>query len=464
MSEPRYGRQTPTHSVVFPYTDSKGQEAVDLYNSGGNQAMEWQVLQAFDILAYNENGLWTHPKYGLEVSRRNGKTEIFMIREAWGLKNGEKILHTAHRSDTAHDTWERLMDLLPKIGLNIENSYRALGREYIVVEGGGKIDFRTRTSKSGLGTGYDLLVIDEAQEYTTDQESALRYVVTGRQNPQTILCGTPPTVTSSGTVFQNLRKKVFSGESEETGWAEWSVDQQHSVRDVDAWYETNPSLGYFITERDIKQEITGDDLDFNIQRLGYWISYNLKSAISLEEWKQLQAESLPELKGKLHCGIKYSSDGSSVAMAIACKTRDDKIFVESIDCQNTRNGNNWILKFLKEAELQTIVIDGKGGQSLLEEEMNKAKIKKKPIFPKVKEVVTAFAGFEQAIFSQTLVHMGQPSLEQSASNCEKRPIAGGGFGYSSIKEGVDVTLLESVALAHWACSSIKEVHRQRIFY
>ncbi|NLY87361.1 MAG: hypothetical protein GX083_02280 [Clostridiales bacterium] len=36
-----------------------------------------------------------------------------------------------------------------------------------------ELEFRTRSSKGGLGEGFDLLVIDEAQEYTDDQESAI---------------------------------------------------------------------------------------------------------------------------------------------------------------------------------------------------------------------------------------------------------------------------------------------------
>ena len=42
MTEPRKGRQTPTQSVVLPYFTTKGSEAIDLYNSSGRIAQEWQ--------------------------------------------------------------------------------------------------------------------------------------------------------------------------------------------------------------------------------------------------------------------------------------------------------------------------------------------------------------------------------------------------------------------------------------
>ena len=60
MGEVRRGRQTPTQSVVLPYTSTRGQEAIDLYNASGKTAQEWQELLLSDILAYNEEGLWVH--------------------------------------------------------------------------------------------------------------------------------------------------------------------------------------------------------------------------------------------------------------------------------------------------------------------------------------------------------------------------------------------------------------------
>lgn len=148
-------------------------------------------------------GVWVHTKFGYSVPRRNGKNEIVAIREMYGLKKGERILHTAHRTTTTHSAWERLSNLLKKANIEVVSSYKAFGKEHLEVAGGGIIEFRTRTSKGGLGEGFDLLIIDEAQEYQDDQESALKYVVTDSKNPQTIFCGTPPTPVSSGTVLQN---------------------------------------------------------------------------------------------------------------------------------------------------------------------------------------------------------------------------------------------------------------------
>ena len=145
-------------------------------------------------------------------------------REMFGLKDGEHILHTAHRTTTSRAAWERLKKLLEDAGIPYKAT-GAIGMESIrLIDGKGRIDFRTRSSKGGLGEGFDLLIIDEAQEYQDDQETALKYVVSDSKNPQTIFCGTPPTPVSSGTVFMKLRDAVLQGTSVDTGWAEWSVE------------------------------------------------------------------------------------------------------------------------------------------------------------------------------------------------------------------------------------------------
>ena len=461
--EARIGRQTPTTAIILPYAKTLGQEAIDAYAQTKRAAREWQELLLFDIMAVNDDGLWVHTKFGYALPRRNGKNEVVAMREMWGLEKGEKILHTAHRTTTSRAAWERLCGLLDLADIEY-SCVQSNGRESIKLPDGGKIDFRTRSSKSGLGEGFDLLVIDEAQEYQDDHESALKYTVTDSKNPQTIFCGTPPTMASSGTIFVKLRKSALFGKTSNTGWAEWSVDQQTDVNNKDAWYETNPSLGTILTERAVNDEVGTDDLDFNIQRLGYWVQYNQHSAISEKEWNNLKVETLPELKGKLYAGIKFGHDGKNVCLSIAVKT-DNKVFVEAIDCRPITAGMNWLLDFLVKAQIKAIAIDGASGQQILAVAIKDAKIKGTVMLPTVREIITANAGFEQAIYQNEICHMGQPSLTQVISNSDKRPIgSNGGFGYRAIAEESEIALMDSVILAHWACSKAKDKKPQTVSY
>ena len=462
--ETRKGNQSPTVSVILPYTKTLGQEAVEIYDKTERSALPWQTALLYDVMAISDEGLWIHQKFGYAVPRRNGKSEDVLMRCLWGLSTGERILYTAHRTSTAHAVWERLYRLCETADMTIDSSFRAFGKEHIYVENDGVIEFRTRTSTGGLGEGYDLLIIDEAQEYTPEQETALKYVVSDSGNPQTIMLGTPPTAISAGTVFPKYRDSVLKGDSFESGWAEWSVTKMTDPQDVEAWYQTNPSLGYILKERTIRSEIGNDDVDFNIQRLGLWLKYNQKSAISLNEWQALQVDELPKLKGKLFVGVKFGHDGANVSMSIAVKTRGEQIFVEAIDCQPIRNGVAWMVDFISKAAVEKVSVDGANGVQLLTDAMRQVHLKK-PIVPKVAEIVTANALFEQGIAQGTLVHMDQPAMEQVVGHCEKRRIgSNGGFGYQSKLEGADISLLDSAILAFWLASECKEKRKQTISY
>ncbi|MEX5279503.1 DEAD/DEAH box helicase family protein [Lactococcus petauri] len=467
-AEVRFGNQYPTQSVILPYTETKYLEAIELYTKTKRKCYEWQHNILKDIMAVDENGLWAHQKFGYSIPRRNGKTEIVYMLELWALENGLSTLHTAHRISTSHSSYEKLKKYLEDSGY-VEgedfNSIKAKGQERLeLYETGGVIQFRTRTSSGGLGEGFDFLVIDEAQEYTTEQESALKYTVTDSANPMTIMCGTPPTPVSSGTVFTHYRDNTLAGKSRYSGWAEWSVEDIKDINDIEAWYHSNPSMGYHLNERKIEAELGEDKLDHNVQRLGYWPKYNQKSAISEREWKALKVNRLPVLKGKLFVGIKYGNDGANVAMSIAVKTLSGKIFIEAIDCQSIRNGNQWIINFLKKANVEKVVIDGQSGQGILAAEMKDFKLKA-PILPTVKEIINANSRWEQGIFQKSFCHADQPSLTASATNSEKRNIgSSGGFGYKSQFDDMDICLMDSALLAHWACSNNKAKKKQQIRY
>ncbi|MGG5373519.1 terminase [Enterococcus sp. AZ196] len=464
----RLGNQHPTQSVILPYTESLYQEAVDIYEKTGNKCYQWQLDMLDPMMAINKDGEWIHQKFGFSISRRNGKTEIVYIKELWALEQGLSILHTAHRISTSHSSFEKLKKYLEASGYVEDedfNSIKARGQERIeLYKTGGVIQYRTRTASGGLGEGFDLLVIDEAQEYTTEQESALKYTVSDSDNPMTIMCGTPPTPVSSGTVFTNFREKVLFGKAKYAGWAEWSVDKITDINDIDAWYKTNPSMGFHLNERKIEAELGEDELDHNIQRLGYWPKFNQKSAISAKEWSSLKVKVLPILKGPLFVGIKYGNDGANVSMSIAVRTLSGKIFIEAIDCQSVRNGNQWIINFLREANVSAVVIDGAGGQEILKKEMVKFKLTD-PILPKVSEIITANSSWEQGIYQETICHSDQPSLSQVVTNTEKRNIgSNGGFGYKSQFDDMDISLMDSALLAHWACINTKPKRKQRIGY
>ena len=55
--EPRIGRQTPTTSVVLPYDTTWGDQAIELYESTGRHALEWQKM----LIREFQKWVWKDP-------------------------------------------------------------------------------------------------------------------------------------------------------------------------------------------------------------------------------------------------------------------------------------------------------------------------------------------------------------------------------------------------------------------
>lgn len=452
--EARIGNQEPTRSYILPYTQTKGPEAVKIYNRNNTkQILEWQENLLYDIMAYDDEGLWVHQKFGLSVPRQNGKTEIIIAICMWALKNGYRVLYTAHKESTCNAIYRRMSVDFEHCRIKMKSNVKAPGREHIYLDNGGQIEFRTRSSGNGLGESYDFLIIDEAQEFTETEESNLQYTLAASRNPQTIMIGTPPTTESKGTVFLHYRESVLAGEGYLSGWAEWSVDKMSDLTNEDLWYDTNPSLGLVLPVRNVRGEIGNGQqkqVDLNIQRLGLWLTYNQRSAINPQEWKSLEVKDLPQFKGKLFVGIKFGQAEHSAAMSIAVRTASGKIFIETIDDRPLRAGVDWIIDFLKKADWKTVIVDGQSGSGVLQNEMKKARLRP-PELTTVGGFVQANTEFEQALEECNICHKSQASVEQIVSHCQKRSIGKTGWGYESQREGIDDAILDSMVLAHWAC-------------
>lgn len=182
---------------------------------------------------------------------------------------------------------------------------------------------------------------------------------------------------------------------------------------------------------------------------------------------QFKTDSPPELKDpvRIFFGVKFAKTSGNVSLACAVRTADKKIFVEALDCRPVRDGLDWIIAFLRNPHAEKVVIDGAAGAPLLLQHMKDAEIRCKAVLPKVSDVIEVNALFEQNLFAGQICHAAQPSLVQAITNCEHRAIgAGGGFGYASILENADVSLLEAVTLAHWVCANTKEKKKQIITY
>lgn len=453
------GSQVPSVRLCPRFEYSDGEDAVKILRAGSLFPDQWQEGVLYDWMGRSENGLWASSSGGLSVPRQNGKTLITIGRIAAGMiLYGEWVVYTAHLQKTATETFLELKSLFEGKAFRkyVKEIRSALGREEIRLMNGGRIMFVARTRNGGRGFHGDLLVFDEAQELTTEQQASFLPAISASQNPQTLYLGTPPDENTPGTAFRGIRDKALSGNSSAIAWTEFSVDEIGDVSDRRRWAAVNPAMGRRIKEETIAAEFEQMDPDtFARERLGWWSVkvVILDYAIPEEEWDACSSEEMKP-SGKTAYGIKFSVDGSQIALCGAVIASDGTARVSLIANGSTSHGTQWLADWLniRYEQASCVVIDGKNGVDFLIEKISGTwKAKGSIIRPSGKDAIAAASQMVNEVSEKTVTwYYLQEVLRESAVSSTKRPIAGGwGFG------GEFSTPIEAAAYALWGVRTSK---------
>lgn len=440
-------------------------KTIELLEEYGSELLPWQKSIIYRWMAIDEDGKWVNSDCGLSVPRQNGKTELLIARIIGGMIFcNERIVYTAHSDNTVQEIKRRVQRFFYDAKDEIRNlltdefDKEPKSLDYIELRNGARCVFRTRTRTNGLGTTNDTLLIDEAQEYTdAQQEALLPTLASGKaQNQQTISVGTPPTAGTSGTVWVRTRQNVIDGKDDDMCWQEWSVKLLTDNYDENAWYETNPSLGYFLMLRAVKKEASKMSADsFNKMRLGWYAGVEKQRIITDEMWQVLaidkvQLEAIP----KMVYSVKFAPDGTATTLSVGVLMPNGKVHVEIIERRPFSDGLSWLSSWLLERikKPAKIIIDGQSGKQLLYEELVRSnpRIKKKIIMPNMQEAGAAYGSFLLAIKNENLTHYNQGILNTAIRTAKKRDIGKDGlFGYATMNHDIQIDPVESVAFAYW---------------
>lgn len=486
MTAKRYGNQKPRIDIYKNGDIWLADKVIRLVEHYGIDLKPWQKMVLYRWMAVEQDAdgswKWVNPECGLLVPRQNGKSELIIVRIIGGMIfMSEALIYTAHSDKTVgeikrrverffYDADEEIRDMLTD---EFDKEPKSL--DYIELRNRGRCVFRTRTRTGGLGTTNDTLLLDEDQEETdAQQEALLPSISAGKsQNQQTIRAGTPPSGGSAGTVFLRIRKMVLDGKDPDTCWQEWSVDSIHDPNDEDAWYEANPSLGYFLMVRAVRNEAKKMAIDsFNKMRLGWIAGVESMRAISDELWTPLAvtdetypgADLVPmPADPSLVYSVKFSPDGSSVSLAVGLNMPDGRVHVEIIERKRMNAGTGWIVQFFKDdnrwRKANKIIVDGAAGTQLLVEELvrSERRMSKRILTPNAREAGAAYADFYGAIEQKMLTHFNQPALNLSIRTVKKRSIGKDGmFGYASMNPDIQCDPTEAVAFAYYGARRFKK--------
>lgn len=476
----RTGNQNPTFRSCADYEKTEGGYAAELSESYSLKLHPWQELVLRDWLAVDSSGKLLHSFCLLEAPRQQGKTGCSDSRETWGLlKRKESILHTAQEFQTAKKAFDRLRKKFgakrgdpyaayPELNALVERYSVSAGQMVLDLTNGAHIEFRTRGNNADMGRGgtFDLVVIDEAQTYTEEQDAALSPLNSAAPtgSPQTILMGTPPLMAggAKGLVFARSIDRIRAARSEGDCAHLWAVDEIGDIHDRNRWYFVNPSLGYQLLEEAIARDATKMSEDmFAREHLGYIAKSPtevMQYAISEKLWDHCASDELkPE--GKTAYGIKFSADGAAVCLCGAVIPPDGPARISLIRQELTGAGLAWLSSWLNERYkiASCVVIDGRGNADVLIDRLRPSGggswvLKDSVIKPSAQNVAAAAEGLLNDLREERVTwYRPQGELRESALSATKRPMRSGGWAFG----GDYSTPIEAAALALWGCRNTR---------
>ena len=462
-------------------------------DEGGATFYPSQKLEIETMLARDQEGRPSALTIGISKPRQNGKSYAARYYAAYmGDFEHRQVLYSAHHSSTTNKMFKALCNLFenperyPEFAADVKSISHARGYEGIYfkdwkdedgrLHDGGCIEFATRTNSGSRGGTYSVIIVDEAQEVTDEQQEAMLPVISAASDlssgtrPQQIYIGTPPSPTCKGTIFSKMHQLAHSDGDKELWWLEWGIDikklDEISSKEqaIKFAYQTNPAMGYRIDEKTIANEYENMSIDgFARERLGWWtpvVTQKIDYAIPPDLWNNAMS-SEPKPEGKTAYGVKFSADGSEVCLCGAVIPKIGPARISLIKGEPMGLGTQWLADWLnaRYTEASCVVIDGRNGVDVLVDKIRGTwKYKDSVIVPNSKNVIAAVSLMMDSLNESTLTWFSeQEMLRDSALSSVKRPISGGwGFG------GDDSTPIEACALALWGAKMSKRDPKRKM--
>ena len=427
----------------------------------------WQRGLLTAVMGKRADGMYACGIGGAVVSipRQTGKTYTFgALAFALCLANPDTlVLWSAHRARTHQETFKSMgsMSERPSVSPFVKRVLTGAGTEAVEFRNGSRILFGAR--ENGFGRGFakvDVLVLDEAQILTERAMEDMVPATNAAPNGLVLMMGTPPREVDPGEVFSSRRDSALSGDDADVLYVEMSADKHANPDDREQWRKANPSFPRRTGEGAIlrMRKLLGSVESFKREGLGIWDERQQgRKAFGPGLWAK-RAGAAPTV-GVKSFGVKFTPDGSHVAIAGAIKPPDGPLHVEAIRQAPMSEGTEWLVDFLVErkGEVAQIVIDGRSGTGYLVNALHAEGVGKKvTMVPTAEQAVTAHSMLDRAVTQGEVSHSGQPDLDSQAETAIRRKIGtAGGFGWEPVVEGETVALLDAVTLAHYAAKTSK---------
>ncbi|CAH0233680.1 hypothetical protein SRABI26_02717 [Arthrobacter sp. Bi26] len=440
----------------------------------------WQAEVVRAWLRTDDAG-WVASTWGLSVPRQNGKNGALEVVELYLMVAlNLKILHTSHLLSSARKAFKRLMHFFgtrvndphakfPELNALVKEIRKTNGQEAIELHTGGLIELGARTGGAGRGSSFDVLVVDEGQEFEEDEQEALEPTTSAAPSgdPIVIYMGTPPKdLSERGAPFVRVRNAAVTGADKRSAWVEHSpagdVDKMTEAElkvftaDRKNWADANPALGGRIKVRTVEGEHHRfSPRSFARERLNMWPTPAAAGQLAFtpEKWDDLAIDD-PDADWPV---AAYSADmnpeRTKVSIGVAAFP-DEGVHLElAADAPFDEAGTSSLVDWLWERAKRRIpiVIDGFSPARDLLEAPLKAKGMKVFILG-AQEYTQACAMLHEAVEKHpAITHYGQEHLDHSAKHATKDPIKNrpGSFKWNRVSLDADLAPLVAVTCAHF---------------
>lgn len=480
MSTACLGNQFPRFNTAPTppgYSTDDAETAISFIRSVNYIPDEWQETVIRSWLRRDKHGAWCASTWCVTCARQNGKNgslEPVIVYLMAGLNL--KLLYTAHHLGTARKVFKRLMYFFgrevndpaakfPELNALVLEIRKTNGQEAIYLVDGGCIEVSARTGAAGRGSSFDVLIIDEAQEYEEDEQEALEPTISASESgdPVIIYLGTPPAnISEKGAPFVRLRNAALLGEDKACAWVEWSaqgeVDKMTEaelstfVKDRKNWADANPGLGTRLKVKTVEGECSRwAPRSFARERLNMWPTpvANTSSAFDFDKWEKLIDRS-PDPKAPIKSiGLDMNPEQTHVSISVATdgKAEDTYHLELAADTAFSMYGISALVAWLWERAKRRhpVVIDAYSpARDVLEVPLKKRGLK--VYILKTQELAQGYAMLKRAIeVEKTVSHFNQEQLNLSMEHAVREPLKNYPGAYKISKTNLEVSLQPAMA-------------------
>lgn len=456
----RVGAQVPRLALVPPAaTRAAAADAIEMADIAGLVLDPWQRLVLENGLGETAAGKWSAFESVLIVPRRNGKSALLQAMILAGLYVwGERtIIYSAHRFDTAQETFAELRALIEgcdELADEVRKIYTANGKEAVILKNGCRVKFMARERGAGRGFSGDRVIFDEAFKLSPQSLGALIPTMASRSmladsNPQIWYASSAPMATSA--VLHSLRERAADG-SPRLAFAEWSAEESAANDDRDAWYEANPALGIRISEEFVSDELLALSHvpeEFRRERLGIPdkpAGGAGPPAIPDDHWSAALDEEYSMGAGAVAFGVDVAPDAAWASIVAVQRRPDGSMHLEVIDHEP---GADWLEERLaarvKRARPIALGWDAGGPTSAYSPEIERCLGPRcKAVKLRGNEWQAACASFLADLKDRKIRHGGDALLDAAVGGAVRKTV---GSGWIWDRHGVDISPLAAVTAA-----------------